>query len=125
MLASELAAELQVDPSVISKHLNVYFGELGQERQRYLSDQTADQVRQAHQLLETGGAKSFRTAVQMVLGMYSEPVPPESARLIEQRLARLEDIQQQTLGQVNQMLRYLETAMEQLPEESAEHVQQE
>lgn len=117
MLASELAAELQVDAGVMSRRLALYFTEAKQERKRYLSEQTVSVVRQAHRLYEDGDAKSFKTALQMVIGTYSEPVPPESARLIEQRLSQLEDMQEQTLQKVDRVLRYLETAMGQSVED--------
>lgn len=123
MLASELAVELGVEPSVLSKHLSVYFTELGEERQRHLSETTVTDVREAHRLAKAGKAKSFKTAIQMVVGTYNEPVPSESVRQIAQRLAQLEEIQQQTLHKVEQVLRYLEAAMGQPIGESGQRVQ--
>lgn len=111
MLASELALDIGVDPSVISKRLNVYFSETGEQRERYLSARTVENVRRAQQLLESGKARTFKDAVRMVLGTFAEPVPPESVRVLEKRLAQLETVQAETLDRVNRILQYMEMAL--------------
>lgn len=110
MLASELALEMGVDPSVISKRLGVYFDETGGQRERHLSAQTVDDMRRAHQLLESGRARNFKQSLQMVLGTYAEPLPPESVRVLERRLEHLESVQTATLDKVTRILQHLEAA---------------
>lgn len=111
MLASELALELNVDPSLMSKRLSVYFAERGEVRPRLLDAQTAGQVRQAHELLQLGQAPTFKVAVQMVRGTFVEAIPPESVRALEQRLMQLESVQAKTLDTVTDILRYIESAL--------------
>lgn len=111
MLASELAVELNVDPSLMSKRLTLYFAERGEVRPRLLDAQTAEQVRQAHELLQLGQAPTFKVAVQMVRGTFVEAVPPESVRALEQRLMQLESGQAKTLDTVTNILRYIESAL--------------
>lgn len=113
MLSSELAVDIGIDPSVMSKRLGTYFQEAGRERERYLSPQTVADVRQAHQLLNVGQARSFKTAVQMALGTHTEALPPESAREILQRLDNLERSQDVILRHVERLLTYIEQAFEQ------------
>jgi hypothetical protein len=108
MLASELAEELKIDPSVMSKRLGVYFQETGQEKTRILSEQAANHLRSAHELLTTSRSHNFKTAVQMVIGTFTEPVPPESVRLLERRLENLETMQAQTLETVKRILEHVE-----------------
>lgn len=110
MLASELAQEMEIDPSLMSKRLGIYFGELGKERTRLLDGQVVGHMRHAHELLETGQSRTFKTAVQMILGTYVEAVPPESVRLLESRLAQIENVQAQTLDSVNRILQLIEGA---------------
>lgn len=110
MLASELALEMGVDPSVISKRLGIYFEETGSQRERHLSAQTVDVMGRAHQLLESGRARNFKQSLQMVLGTYAEPLPPESVRVLERRLEHLESVQTATLDKVTRILQHLEAA---------------
>lgn len=123
MLSSELAVDIGIDPSVMSKRLNTYFQEAGRERERYLSAQTVTDIRQAHQLLNGGQARSFKTAVQMALGTHTEALPPESAREILQRLDNLERSQGVILWHVERLLTHVEQAFEQQAHEPAAAVQ--
>ena len=123
MLSSELAVDIGIDPSVMSKRLGTYFQEAGRERERHLSTQTIADVRQAHQLLNTGQARSFKTAVQMALGTHTEALPPESAREILQRLDNLERSQGVILRHVERLLTYVEQGPEQAAQEPQPTVQ--
>jgi len=119
MLASELAQELKIDPSVMSKRLSVYFQECGEEKSRILSEQAVQHLRQAHELLISKKALNFTTAVQMVIGTYTEPLPSAVVRRLESRLAHIENVQAQTLESVNRILEYIDTSLPQevLPEQ--------
>ena len=108
MLASELARELKVDQTGMSKRLGVYFSERGVDRPRLLDEQAVREVRQAYQICAAGQAKTFRQAVQLVLGTHIEAVPPESVRNLERRLERIEQVQAETLDKVSQMLERME-----------------
>lgn len=95
MLASELGRELGWDPSTMSKRLTIYLDESGRSRNPspYLDDLTIEQIRASNDLKEAGDAKTFRVAVQKIVGSYTEPVPPESVRQIERRLEAIEQSQ--------------------------------
>jgi hypothetical protein len=111
MIASELAEKFGIEPSVLSKRLGLYYQESGKDRERYLSEETVDGMQQVQELLVTGQAKSFKNAVQMVLGKYAEPIPPESTRLIQQQLSALQEGQQQALTKLAQILTIMESAI--------------
>lgn len=111
MLASELAQELGIDPSLMSKRLGVYYWEAGKDRPRLVDAQTAGHVRHAHALFESGQARSFRDAVQMALGTFVEAIPPESVRELESRLTQIESVQREILDTVTRILRHIESAI--------------
>jgi hypothetical protein len=113
MLASELATELGVDPSVITKRLGVYTAEKGIERTRILDQKTITDMQQVHQMLKNHVAPTVKIAVQKVLGTHSEAIPPDSvvklfsllhametkqeaiSRLVEQIAATLQEFREQ------------------------------
>ncbi|ANE42677.1 hypothetical protein [Deinococcus puniceus] len=111
MLASELALEVEIDPSVMSKRIGTYFLETGRRKERHLSALSVAQLRQAHELLDGGQARSFRTAVQMVIGTYADPVPPESTKQLLQRLDELQTTHQELMEKVQRILEYFEQAV--------------
>jgi hypothetical protein len=111
MLASELATELGIEQSLMAKRMQLYYSETGEARPRSHSSQAVNQVRQAHQLLTDGTARTYRTALEMVLGKHVEPLPPASVVRIEQRLAQLETVQHETLDKVNRILRHVEDTL--------------
>ncbi|MBB6016919.1 hypothetical protein ACFP9V_03980 [Deinococcus radiopugnans] len=112
MLASELGRELGWDPSTMSKRLTIYLDESGRSRNTspYLDDLTIKHIREANDLKEAGEAKTFRVAVQKIVGSYTEPVPPESVKQIERRLDAIEQSQAGLHGKLNEML----TAVQQI-----------
>lgn len=89
MIASELAPELNIDAGVLSKRLNLYFRETGEERQKVLSDQTIQHMREVNNLIDNNQARNSRMAVLMVLGKYVEAAPPNSVLRIENLLLQL------------------------------------
>ena len=104
MLASELAQELKVEAAVISKRLKLLFNENGLERVRILDAQTIEQMRDVDRLLKTTPGITSRTAVQMVLKKYVEPVPATSVMMLDERLHRLEEQQGLLLEKVDLIL---------------------
>lgn len=90
MLKSELARELKVDPSVMSKKCRDYFAATKKPDQRHLDDETIQHLRAAHQLFESHAARTWTEAIERVLGTYVEPIPGKSAQEIVQRLDQLE-----------------------------------
>ncbi|WP_216325963.1 hypothetical protein [Deinococcus aestuarii] len=107
MLASELARELDVDPSVISKRLNIYHAEMGTARPRLMDDQTVTHMREAHALLTSGKAGTFKQAIQQLLGRYTAPIPSESAQELLRRMEALETNQTQLVKRMDQIAEYL------------------
>lgn len=108
MLASELAQELEIDPSLMSKRLGAYFMEIGEPKPRLLDAQACEHLRHVQVLLSNGKARNFLQGVQMVLGTYAEPVPPESAQRLEKRLEQIETVQADLLDKVTRMLSHME-----------------
>jgi hypothetical protein len=107
MLASELAQELGVEAAVLSKRLKLLSEETGTKRVRTLDGQTIQWMRDVHHLVNTTSQITNRTAVQMVLGKYVEPVPAASVSMLDKRLHRLEEHQELLLEKVNLILTFL------------------
>ncbi|MGY2897041.1 hypothetical protein [Deinococcus sp. UYEF24] len=108
MLASELATELGVDPSVITKRLGVYCAEKGIERTRNLDQQTITDMREVDRLLTDHTAPTVKVAVRKVLGTHLDPVPPDSVIELFNRLQAIETSQATTLRLVEQILEAIE-----------------
>lgn len=108
MWASELAEELGIEQSVLSKRLAVYRAEVGQERSKSIDGQTADHQREMHRLLATKDAKTAREAVLRVLGKWTPPVGATEAGQMLKRLEQLEE----TLGGVERMVSDLHGSMQ-------------
>ncbi|MFK7602087.1 hypothetical protein ACI3L1_07720 [Deinococcus sp. SM5_A1] len=100
MYASELAQELALDPSVITKRLAAYRAETGQERSRLLDTKTVGHMREVHRLLQSRTASTTREAVRRVLGQWSDTLPAEEAHELVQRVAVVEA----TLGRIEQLV---------------------
>ncbi|AFD28250.1 hypothetical protein DGo_PF0027 (plasmid) [Deinococcus gobiensis I-0] len=107
MLGSELAQELDIDPTVLSKRLSVYHEEAQTERTRLLDEDTIEGMRQAHKLLKAKKAKNFRQAVLMVLGEYEPPIDADQARQVVKRLDAIEASLSQLTETVNWMAEYM------------------
>lgn len=91
MISSELARELSIDPSTMSKRIQVYLLESDRNMaSRHLDDRTLNDVRRAHGLLQTGEATTWREAVQMAIGTWVAPLPPASTQEVMRRLDALE-----------------------------------
>ncbi|MEF2277024.1 hypothetical protein V3W47_01860 [Deinococcus sp. YIM 134068] len=99
MLASELAEELGVDPSVITKRLTAYRAETGQEKTRLLDAQTAEHMREVHRLLQTQTATTTREAVQRALGRWVGPLSTGEAHQLSRRIEQV-DTRLQQIGQM-------------------------
>jgi hypothetical protein len=97
MLASELARELQIDASIVSKRLTAYYAEAETPREQYLTDQTIAHMRSAHQLVITKPDMTFKTAIRQVLGKFTAPMSGDSAYELHGRMLALEQ-QQMALG---------------------------
>lgn len=100
MLASELAQELGVDPSVITKRLTAYRAETGRDKTRLLDGQTAEHMREVHQLLQAQVATTTREAVQRALGTWKGPLSAGEAHQLFGRIEQLEASLQQINGLV-------------------------
>jgi hypothetical protein len=107
MLGSELAQELNIDPTVLSKRLSVYHEEAQTERTRLLDEDTIEGMRQAHKLLKAKKAQNFRQAVLMVLGEYEPPMDADQARQVVKRLDAIEASLGQLTETVNWMAEYM------------------
>lgn len=118
MLASELATELGVDPSVITKRLNVYSAEKGIERTRNLDQQTIADMREVDRLLNDHMAPTVKVAVQKVLGTHLEAVPPDSVRELFNLLHAMETRQKVTLQLVEQIAATLQMFRQQVEAET-------
>lgn len=113
MLKSELARELGIEPSVMSKRLKLYVGLAGiGEPGRYLDDKIVRDMEEVHKLLQDEPAMSTREAVQRVLGQFIEAVPPAIALSIDQRLTALEEGQGRLDAMVTEMLTYMRQTRE-------------
>lgn len=118
MLASELATELGVDPSVITKRLGVYSAEKGIERTRNLDQQTITDMRQVDRLLNDQVAPTVKVAVRKVLGTHLDPVPPDSVLQLFKRLDTIETRQVATLRLVEQIAETLQVFRQQVETEA-------
>ncbi|WP_295823382.1 hypothetical protein [uncultured Deinococcus sp.] len=90
MLPSELARDLSIDQSVLSKILNRYYQISGGHRPRTLPPEVVAHIREVRRRVETGEATSMPQAVEMVLGTYVAPIPPASAREVMQSMAAVQ-----------------------------------
>lgn len=99
MLASELAEELGVDPSVITKRLTAYRAETGQEKTRLVDARTAEHMREVHRLLQTQTATTTREAVQRALGRWVGPLSTGEAHQLSRRIEQV-DTRLQQIGQM-------------------------
>jgi hypothetical protein len=107
MLASELARELQIDASIVSKRLMVYHAESGTTRDQYLADQTIKHMREAHELVITRPDMTFKLAIRQVLGKFTTPLPGETAYELHQRMVVLEQQQVALIDRMEQIAGYL------------------
>ncbi|MVN88756.1 hypothetical protein GO986_18620 [Deinococcus sp. HMF7620] len=107
MLKSELARELGIDASVMTKKCKDYFAAVGKPDERHLSTETVRDLREASALLDSNAAKTWKEAISRVLGNYTEPVPPESVRHIVQRLDHLESRLTKVAEEVSWIAKYL------------------
>lgn len=91
MLKSELARELGIDPSVMTKRYRQYcqIADID-ETERYLDSQTVDDLRAASEMVRDGSARNWPEAVRRRLGQHVDPVPSSSVAEIIQRLSGLE-----------------------------------
>lgn len=107
MLGSELAQELGIDPTVLSKRLGVYHEEAQTERTRMLTGETVEEMREAHKLLAGKKAKNFREAVLIVLGEYEPPMDADQTRQVVKRLDAIEARLEHLTETVNWMAEYM------------------
>lgn len=111
MLPSELADELKTTPSAISKQLKVYFKETGRTRESRLDDTTVQDMRTIHDFLQDGKAQSFRQALHKLLGLVAEPVPADSAQLLNERMEALEEGIRSLEGKLDQLAQEVRTLL--------------
>ncbi|WP_119673543.1 hypothetical protein [Deinococcus sp. RM] len=107
MLKSELARELNLDASVMSKKCKDYFVTAGKPDERYLSSESVNHLREAATLIELNAARTWREAIDRVLGQYAAPVPSEGAREIVQRIDQLETKVTHVAEQITLIATYL------------------
>lgn len=99
MLTSELAKELGVDPSVVSKMRTIYREEAGLSEQPELEGETLRILREAHTVKLGSKNMTYRQAIRQVLGLTTEPLTAEQAGQLgiqlkqnELRIEKLEKI---------------------------------
>lgn len=107
MLASELATQLRIDPSAMTRRLSLYYAESGRQRQRNLDEKTVEAMTEIQRLLESNEAKTAREAVQMLLGKYRAPIPASSVQEVLRRLSAIEATQSSILEQVAAISNYV------------------
>ncbi|WP_412030477.1 hypothetical protein [Deinococcus yunweiensis] len=113
MLKSELARQVGIDPSVLSKRLAHYRAETHKHDQQYLDDETIRQFREANDLLTSGQARTWKDAVLMVLGRYAEPVPSEGVIFLVQKLDAMQSSLDTMARQVEWMYSTFQSAQRQ------------
>lgn len=69
MIASDLAGELDIAPSVMSRRLKTYYTLTGVEKTTYLAEQTIADMRQAHDLLLARKARRTDQAIRIAIGL--------------------------------------------------------
>lgn len=90
MLASELAQSMSMDPTLVSRRLNMIYQEIGRERGRFLDNDAVDAFRKATDVLKAGQAKTFRDAVRSVLGKHVSGISADSVQQVIDRLDALQ-----------------------------------
>ena len=110
MLISEICRLLDWEPSTASKRIRMYYQEAGVEKDGspYHDRSVVEHLEQADKLFKGGQAKSFRTALQMVLDKYVEALPSDTVKLIDRRLAALEQGQHELSGQLTSIHSHVE-----------------
>lgn len=121
MIASELARELGIDVGVMSKRLNMYYEEAGEDsREKHLSESVVADLREVNRLLKSGEGLTTRKAILRVLGEFDEPVPPRSARALDARMAALEESVGRVEAKVDRVLALIEGLLNgEVPQETA------
>lgn len=109
MLKSELAREIGIDPSVMTKRHREYcrLADID-ENERYLDANTVADLRAASEMVSNGTARNWPEAVRRRLGQHVDPVPPSSVAEIIQRLSALETnvrLIAEQLGRIESSLR--------------------
>lgn len=90
MIRSELADELGVNSSTVQKWLDVYAQLTERTIERRLDDQTINDMQRARTLMLEHPGMIFREALERVLDLFVEPVPPASVKRLMGRLDGLE-----------------------------------
>lgn len=108
MIRSELALELDIEPSVLSKDLKKYERTMGKEVGRHLDDEAISHIRQARQFMRDRRAATFEHALGLVLGTHRDPLPSETVVQLFYRLEQLEKDQAETLATVQKILSYMD-----------------
>ncbi|MFB9995118.1 hypothetical protein ACFFLM_24515 [Deinococcus oregonensis] len=90
MLTSELAEELQVDPSVITKMRKTYREEAALETAPPLKGEALQVLREAHALKLESKGMTYRQAIRRRLGLTTQPMTAEQVGVLEKRMAILE-----------------------------------
>lgn len=114
MIASELALELGITPSVMSKRLKTYCQEAETELNGlHLPEKVVADMRQVNKLLESKTDLTTLRAIHIALGYIDTPVPPRSAQELAKRMDKLEDSLQRVNSKVDRLLEILEEELRQ------------
>lgn len=120
MLTADIRRMLDWDSSTANKRVHLYYQLSKKPRgdSPYHSEEVIGDLKKANELFESGEAETFRSAVEMVLGIYAEPAPPKSVRMIDQRLEQLEKGQ----TEVHRQLVAIKSTIDNLSESSQDEL---
>lgn len=111
MLASELARELNVTPSVMSRRLQHYYRTTGfNGSTQPLESKVIEDMRQVHLLMAEHPGTSMAKALDIHLGKGIVPVPPAVAQDILQRITAVEASQKRIEEKIDRLLKYFRKA---------------
>lgn len=79
-----------MDPTLVSRRLNIVYQEMERERTRFLDDDAVETFRNATDVLKAGQVKTFRDAVRSVLGKHVGGLHPDTTQLVIDRLDALQ-----------------------------------